>query len=257
MTSAFDLTGRRAAVAGGLGKIGRAGIEALAQAGAEVWALDIAAAFEAERKSLPGKARFEPFDVTNVAAATQELESLDARSGGFDIWVYAAYPKSVGWASDSESGSDWSAYARAVEGQLVAPIALAETIARRMATRRRGSIVQIGSIYGLVAPDFSIYEGLGMGTPSAYAAVKGGLIGHTRWLAGRYGHDGVRVNLVAPGGVEADQADEFKRRYGARNMLGRMARTEEIGAPIAFLASDAANYITGAVLPIDGGWTAM
>ncbi|MCG8670374.1 MAG: SDR family oxidoreductase, partial [Pseudomonadales bacterium] len=87
-------------------------------------------------------------------------------------------------------------------------------------------------------------------------SVKGGLIAHTRYLATLWGAKGVRVNAIAPGGVERDQPAAFQHAYGLRTPLGRMARPEEIGAPIAFLASNAASYITGTVLPIDGGWTA-
>jgi NAD(P)-dependent dehydrogenase (short-subunit alcohol dehydrogenase family) len=252
----FSLSGRKAAVAGGLGKIGRGVVDALMAQGAEVFVLDIEAALAADRSAIPKGAEFRAFDATDVDAAIKRIEAIDMEIGGFDVWVNCAYPKTPGWATGREDASV-SAFRGAVDAQLTGPVLFAETVARRMAERGRGSIVQIGSTYGMVSPDFQMYEGLPMGTPSAYSAVKGGLLGHMRWLAGRYGRQGVRVNIVCPGGIEWTQPEEFKRRYNARTMLGRMARGEEIGGPVAFLASDAASYVTGAVLMADGGWTAL
>jgi NAD(P)-dependent dehydrogenase (short-subunit alcohol dehydrogenase family) len=252
----FSLAGRKAAVAGGLGKIGRGVVDALIGQAARVFVLDVEAAFAADRDALARGAEFRAFDATRVEAAIERLRAIDAEIGGFDIWVNCAYPKTPGWATGREDASV-EAFRGAVDAQLTGPVLFAETMARLMADRGRGSIVQIGSTYGMVSPDFQIYVGLPMGTPSAYSAVKGGLVGHMRWLAGRYGRQGVRVNVVCPGGIEAAQPEEFKRRYGARTMLGRMARGEEIGGPVAFLASDAASYVTGAVLMADGGWTAL
>jgi len=252
----FSLSGRKAAVAGGFGKIGRGVVDALMAQGAEVFVLDIEAALAADRNAIPKGAEFRAFDATDVDAAIKRIEAIDTEMGGFEVWVNCAYPKTPGWATGREDASA-SAFRGAVDAQLTGPVLFAETMARRMAERGRGSIVQIGSTYGMVSPDFQMYEGLPMGTPSAYSAVKGGLVGHMRWLAGRYGRQGVRVNIVCPGGIEWTQPEEFKRRYGARTMLGRMARGQEIGGPVAFLASDAASYVTGAVLMVDGGWTAL
>jgi NAD(P)-dependent dehydrogenase (short-subunit alcohol dehydrogenase family) len=109
----------------------------------------------------------------------------------------------------------------------------------------------------MVAPDFSIYEGTSMTTPAAYAAIKGGLIAHTRYLAAYFGRQNVRANVISPGGVHAAQPDTFVAAYARRTALGRMARAEEIGPPVVFLCSSAASYVTGAVIPVDGGWTAI
>jgi NAD(P)-dependent dehydrogenase (short-subunit alcohol dehydrogenase family) len=144
-----------------------------------------------------------------------------------------------------------------VDLQLNSYCLLGEHAAQAMAQRRGGSIINIASIYGMVGPDFHVYEGTEMTMPAAYSAVKGGVIAHTRFLASRYGASGVRVNAICPGGVAAGQPASFVNAYEMRTPLGRMAQAEEIGPPTVFLASNASSYITGAVLPVDGGWTAI
>jgi NAD(P)-dependent dehydrogenase (short-subunit alcohol dehydrogenase family) len=109
----------------------------------------------------------------------------------------------------------------------------------------------------MVAPDFSIYEGLDMTTPASYAAVKGGIINLTRFLASYYGKHGIRVNSVSPGGIANNQPDVFVRRYVSKTPLGRMGTPQDIAGAVVFLASEAAAYVTGHNLVVDGGWTAV
>ena len=127
-----------------------------------------------------------------------------------------------------------------------------------MVRRRQGAIVNIGSIYGMVGADFGVYEGTEMSSPAFYAFDKGGMITLTRHLASWLGRHGIRVNCLSPGGLRtADQPPAFVANYERRVPLGRMAGAEDIKAAVAFLASDAAQYVTGVNLPVDGGWTAI
>ena len=127
-----------------------------------------------------------------------------------------------------------------------------ERIAERM---KRGSIVLLSSIYGMVGADYSLYADLDMDMPVDYSFIKGGIISMTRTLATKYG-PGLRVNCVSPGGVFDNQDVRFVRRYEKKVPLGRMATPEDIAGPVVFLASDAAKYITGINLPVEGGLTA-
>lgn len=127
-----------------------------------------------------------------------------------------------------------------------------------MREQRAGSILNIGSIQGMVGPNFSLYEGTSMGEPPAdYFFHKGGMINLTRYFAALLGPDGVRVNCLSPGGLFNHQPESFVRRYSAQTMLGRMGTATDLGGSVVFLLSDASLYITGANLPLDGGYTAI
>jgi NAD(P)-dependent dehydrogenase (short-subunit alcohol dehydrogenase family) len=119
-----------------------------------------------------------------------------------------------------------------------------------------GSIVNLASIYGVVAPDFSIYEGSTMTMPVAYAAIKGGVIAFSKYMATYYAKDNIRVNCVSPGGVFDKQSGSFVEKYIAKTPLGRMATPGDIVGAVLYLASAASSYVTGHNLIVDGGWTA-
>lgn len=128
---------------------------------------------------------------------------------------------------------------------------------RSMAAAGRGSIVNIGSIQGMIGPSYELYAGTEMGDlPPDYFFHKGGLLNLTRFYAALYGPQNVRVNCLAPGGYFNHQPDLFVQRFNEHTMLGRMADDTDLGGPLVFLLSDAARYITGANLPVDGGYTA-
>jgi NAD(P)-dependent dehydrogenase (short-subunit alcohol dehydrogenase family) len=126
-----------------------------------------------------------------------------------------------------------------------------------MSRRKTGAMVNISSIQGVIGPSMELYAGVNMVMPPPdYFFHKGGMVNLTRYFAGIYGPAGVRVNSVTPGGFFSQQPEPFLSRYCEHTMLGRMADDDDLGAVIVFLLSDAARYITGANLPVDGGYTA-
>jgi NAD(P)-dependent dehydrogenase (short-subunit alcohol dehydrogenase family) len=120
-----------------------------------------------------------------------------------------------------------------------------------------GSIINFGSIYGMVGSDMDLYSQTPMTMPTHYSFIKGGVIAASRDIATKYGRFGVRCNVVSPGGVWDHQSQIFARRYTKRVPLGEMAQPEDIVGAVLFLASDMSSYITGVNIPVDGGFTAL
>ncbi len=128
---------------------------------------------------------------------------------------------------------------------------------KSMADAGRGSIVNIGSIQGVIGPSYELYEGTTMGDlPPDYFFHKGGMLNLTRFYAALYGPHAVRVNYLSPGGFYNNQPESFVKRFSEHTMLNRMADDRDLGGAVVFLLSDASRYITGANLPVDGGYTA-
>lgn len=129
-----------------------------------------------------------------------------------------------------------------------------------MVKARRGSIINIGSLYASVSPDRRLYDHLNCDPPflkpPAYGASKAALVNLTRYFATHWGSFGVRVNSLSPGGVLGGQDEEFKRKFSDRVPLGRMAEFNDLLGPLIFLAADASSYVTGIELKVDGGFTA-
>jgi len=143
---------------------------------------------------------------------------------------------------------------RALEVNLTAAFHLSQGFLPLLKRSGNGSIVNIASIYGVIAPDYSLYKDLDMGNPAAYSVSKGGLIQLTKWLSKTISPE-IRVNTISPGGVWRNQPSKFIKRYESKTPLGRMATEEDFKGAIAYLATDLSVYVTGQNLIVDGGWT--
>lgn len=258
----LDLSGRVALVTGGAGHIGRAIGEALVEQGATVAVADLDAAACARRAEelcahagRAGAAFAVPVDLGDEAATRAAVRAA-ARGGALDLLVhnagYTGATRLAGWAEPfaAQTLAAWRA-AHAVN--VDAAFVLAQEAAPLLA-RGPGAIVLVASIYGFVAPQWSLYDGTAMANPAAYGASKGGLIQLGRYLATTLAP--VRVNCLSPGGVARGQDARFVERYVARTPLARMAGEEDLKGAIAYLASPAAAYVTGHNLVVDGGWSA-
>lgn len=129
-------------------------------------------------------------------------------------------------------------------------------VSRDMMAQKSGNIVNIASIYGFAAPRFDIYKDTPMTVAVEYAAIKGGIINFTRYLASYLGKYNIRVNAISPGGIEDRQPAPFIEKYTSHVVLGsRMANPDDIKGVLLFILSDQSRYITGQNIIVDGGWT--
>lgn len=258
----MKLDGRVAIVTGGAGNLGSHICETLAELGARVVIIDnnerecinlsnrlheeygvdpllivTDLAKEALVKAIPGKV-LEKFDSIDILVNCAALVGTSLLEG----WITPF---------SQQSADTWR---KALEINLTVPFILTQACSEALKKSGHGSVINIGSIYGIIGPDMRIYEETNMGNPAAYAASKGGLLQLTRWLATVMAPD-IRVNAITPGGVWHNQPEPFFSKYTYRTPLGRMATAEDIKGAVAYLASDMSSYVTGHNLVLDGGYS--
>lgn len=260
---ALSLAGRVALVTGGAGPLGSVLSATLAELGARVVVVDLhddasAAAAAALPASAAGAHLGIGANLMEAGVAKRIVAEVQASVGRLDIIVNnAAFTGTSGvpgYAVPFEEQTD-EAFLAAAQLNLLAPFSLVRTALPLLRSSGHGSVVNISSMYGLVGPNMRLYDGTAMGNPAAYAATKGGIAQLTRYLATVLAPD-VRVNAIAPGGIARGQDPQFVERYEALTPLGRMGTEQDMSGAVAFLASDAAAYVTGQLIAVDGGWTA-
>jgi NAD(P)-dependent dehydrogenase (short-subunit alcohol dehydrogenase family) len=195
-------------------------------------------------------------DITDDQSIIDAINQIVSKFGKIDGWVNSAYPRTKDWGNKLES-IDFESWRENIDWHLNGYFISSKLVTDQMVKQRHGSLVNLSSIYGMVGPDFTVYENSPMTMPVAYSAIKAGIINLGRYLASYYGKSGVRVNTVSPGGIFDYQPEEFLNRYNKKVPLGRMGEANEIAGPVVFLLSDSASYITGHNLIVDGGWTAI
>jgi NAD(P)-dependent dehydrogenase (short-subunit alcohol dehydrogenase family) len=259
-SSPFDLHDRVVVVTGGAGQLGRAFSGALNAAGARVAVIDKTAVTEtAELISLV-------CDIIDRPALEDALADIEGRWGSPWGLVNAAALDSPPDAPPEENGPfetyPEASFDRIMDVNVKGTFLCCQVFGGAMAEKGRGSIVNIASIYGMVSPDQSLYQyrrdrGETFFKPVAYSTSKSALYNLTRYLAAYWGDKGVRVNTLTLGGVYNGQDPAFLERYQAKVPLGRMADANEYNGVVQFLLSDAASYVTGSNIVVDGGFTAL
>lgn len=258
----MQLHGRRALVTGAGGALGRVIVETLAELGADLVLVDRAGSdIEAQVLALTQAG------VVRAEAVFCDLEQQPERDalvrqvvdgGGLDILVnnaaFVGTSGLQGWALPFEQQTV-DTWRRALEVNLTAVFDLSRQFTPALRASGDGAILNVGSIYGVLGPNWNLYADTAMANPAAYAASKGGVIQLTRWLATTLAPE-IRVNCICPGGIERGQPEVFVERYEALTPMGRMATEDDFRGAFAFLTTAMSRYITGQVLMVDGGWSA-
>jgi NAD(P)-dependent dehydrogenase (short-subunit alcohol dehydrogenase family) len=195
-------------------------------------------------------------DVTSEESIQQLVQQVYSKYGRIDGLVNNAYPRTKDWGNMFEEVS-LTSWRKNVDMQMNSVFYICQSVLKIMKEQGSGAVVNIASIYGVVGNDFTIYEGYGGTSPAAYAAIKGGIVNFSRYLASYYGKYNIRVNCVSPGGIKDAQHPSFIERYEEKSPLKRLGKPEEIAPAITFLLSEEASFITGHNLMVDGGWTAI
>jgi 2-deoxy-D-gluconate 3-dehydrogenase len=253
--SPFGLDGRVAIVTGGNGGIGRAIALGLARAGAAVAILgrneDKNARVLAELQAVGGRAIALRVDVTERQALAPAFAEVERSIGAVDILVNNAGVAIISGGVLHESAESWDT---TIETHLNATFLLSKLAAASMVQRRRGKIINLASMYSI----------FGSGAVPSYSAAKGGIVQLTKSLAIELAPHNVQVNAIAPGWIATDMTaiardnpdwSDFQKTILARTPAGRWGEADETAGAAVFLASAAADFITGVTLPVDGGYS--
>lgn len=246
-------------VTGACGLLGKEFCKGIAELGGNIIVADINADFARQFAVRLGeeygiKAESFPLDITSEESINNMIEYLLSKLDNIDGLVNNAYPRNNAWGTLFENilFEDWR---ENVDMHLNGYFNVTQKVAKMMMKQKSGSIINMGSIYGNLGPDFRIYEGTQMTMPAEYSAIKGGIINFTRYLSTYLSKYNIRVNSISPGGIYNNQPKKFVDNYIEKTPLGRMGKPEDIVGGIVYLLSDSSQYVTGQNIVIDGGWS--
>lgn len=265
----FNLDEETIVLTGVSGQLGSVYAKALLEHGAsKVIGLDIRDSEISKKLSIDYKSRFLfiETDITDKDSIRRTLQKMKSLQLAPTVLI-----NNAGLDSNPDSSSDDACrfedyseetWDKVLDVNLKGVFLCCQVFGGQMAKNKKGRIINISSIYGLVSPDQNMYEyrrkkGEDFYKPVAYSASKSGLINLTKYLAVYWAKDNVTVNTLTIAGVFNNQDQDFLDQYNQRIPIGRMAKEDDYNGAIIFLSSNASNYMTGSNLIIDGGWTAI
>jgi gluconate 5-dehydrogenase len=274
--SLFDLKGRTAVLTGASGFLGRTFALALLANGARVVALgrsDRLLREAARWEEQFGKARIcaHRIDMYDVDAFEATCRQIAENEPSIDILVNNAHELGVATGFNipgvSLENSTFDQWQRNLHGGVYWAVQTTQRFGAKMKEQRRGSIINIATMYASVAPRPELYAGTSSLNPPGYSASKAALVAFTRYTASFWGRDGIRANCISPGPFSntddvagqnsVPEDSDFVRRLKSYTVLGRIGQPGELCGALLFLASDASSYVTGQNLGVDGGWTTV
>jgi NAD(P)-dependent dehydrogenase (short-subunit alcohol dehydrogenase family) len=246
-------------ITGGAGFLGRQFCAAIAEKGgiAVVADLNYEAAVNVSNEIIskfPGHAEAALLDITNKESITSLIARLIDKYGRIDAVVNNAYPRNQNYGRKLEEVT-YEDFCDNVNSHLGGYFLMAQQFGLAFRRQKGGVIVNMASIYGVVAPRFGVYVDTPMTMPVEYAAIKSAVIHLTRYFAQYFKADGIRVNCLSPGGILNAQPEEFLQKYNAYCSSKGMLESQDVNGSLLFLLSDASKYITGQNLIVDDGFT--
>ena len=236
-------------ITGGNGLLGSAILEQIKQEGA------FCVNFEINHKTNDDLSNVE-CDITNKNSINHALSLVIKKYKRIDGLVNNAYPRTNDWGNKFED-IKLDSWKQNIDWQMNSYFYMSQQVAIHMSKQKKGSIINMASTYGVVAPDFTVYNETNMTMPAAYSAIKGGVINLTRYMASYFGPKQIRVNAVSPGGILDNQNSVFVQNYEKKVPMRRMGNPLDIAPTVVFLLSNDSKYITGQNIIIDGGWTCI
>jgi gluconate 5-dehydrogenase len=272
----FSVAGKTVVLTGASGFLGRTFVRTLLANGARVVALGRSERLQREAEAWAGEFGNESIavhrvDMYDIAALSQVLDRIVSEENSIDVLVNNAHELGAGTGFNVPEGAldtaTMDTWMRNLTGGVYWAALTTQKIGARMKKQASGSIINISTMYALVAPRPQLYEGTEFVNPPGYSASKAALLSFTRYVASFWGMHGIRANAILPGpfsntedvgGSNAVQPDSpFLQRLKGSTCLGRIGRPDELAGPLLFLASDASSFMTGQAIIIDGGWTAV
>lgn len=259
--STFDLNGKTVIITGGAGLIGSAFSKACAESNANLVIVDIDEKRGNElidaikTKSKNKNIVFQRCDITDIKDIQHLIDITLNQFGKIDALVNNAYPRNKNYGKTFEEVT-FDDFCENVDMHIGGYFLITQQVAKAMIEQKRGIIINMASIYGFAAPRFEVYRDTKMTMSVEYAAIKGGIINLTKYLASYLGEYNIRVNAISPGGVYDNQPESFVDAYSKKVVLGnRMANVNDLTDVLIFLLSDGSKYITGQNMIVDGGWS--
>lgn len=255
----MDLNGKVIVVTGGAGLLGRAFCEAICKAGgtvivAEKNEKDGRAVADDLYSRYDKRAAFHPVDVTSDSSVRVLIDTVHNEFGYIDGLVNNAYPRNKNYGKVVEEVT-YHDFVENVGMHMGGYFITSKHFASYFADRKQGNIVNMASIYGVIAPRFEIYEGTHMTMPVEYAVIKSGIVHLTKYMSRYYKGRNIRFNAISPGGVANNQPESFVERYNSFGNTKGMLDAKDLCGTLVFLLSDASLYVNGQNIVVDDGWS--